>query len=400
MEGVGLDCPAHHVSTLSLPRKKLKLVQSQGRSIPVYSRIFRHTGREDRNTRRWYLVVIVLLYVGLLTSFSLNVSLLIRKEPSSLAHTPPQSSIGQLSRIEDLELPSDSNQAEFAYTTACLVQDPCAAGSYYSCSLRVCQPCPVDTYQTQWGQTSCWPCPNRTHTDTVGADSPSQCKLTECGKYSRSDLAVLETPNYPGGFPVSASCHWRVRPAELQTSLLILPSLSLPDHCSHTLSIRTQVDQGSGIILETCKSVDKPQLLTVQSSALYIDFTGSGNKTSNGFQISILSVSGEMAKVVEAVVSTPDQDRARQIPYNHKEDRLVSRLLSLLSPTLRRQEKTRSHKEKPLIEVVKENQDANLPFSQGGQVRSPSYPQDPLLSFPEQHPFIQDQGQIDDDNHH
>ena len=161
---------------------------------------------------------------------------------------------GQLSRIEDLELPSDSNQAEFAYTTACLVQgkgtqakcnkpwvygtpcgkllatcgpalgpraqcaacqsrpvdiyqtpgtqapygkfyfrpwfsplcaspvpwtpsekeppvenaiynyiylDPCAAGSYYSCSLRVCQPCPVDTYQTQWGQTSCWPCPNR-----------------------------------------------------------------------------------------------------------------------------------------------------------------------------------------------------------------------------------------------
>ena len=29
---------------------------------------------------RWYLVVIVLLYVGLLTSFSLNVSLLIRQD--------------------------------------------------------------------------------------------------------------------------------------------------------------------------------------------------------------------------------------------------------------------------------------------------------------------------------
>ena len=29
---------------------------------------------------RWYLVVIVLLYIGLLTSFSLNVSLLLRRE--------------------------------------------------------------------------------------------------------------------------------------------------------------------------------------------------------------------------------------------------------------------------------------------------------------------------------
>jgi hypothetical protein len=30
---------------------------------------------------RWYLIVIVLLYIGLLTSFSLNVSLLLRREP-------------------------------------------------------------------------------------------------------------------------------------------------------------------------------------------------------------------------------------------------------------------------------------------------------------------------------
>ncbi len=37
----------------------------------------------SRWTRRWYLLVIVLLYVGLLASFSLNVSLLLRKQPSS-----------------------------------------------------------------------------------------------------------------------------------------------------------------------------------------------------------------------------------------------------------------------------------------------------------------------------
>ena len=32
-----------------------------------------------RVSRKWYLVVIVLLYVGLLASFSLNVTLLMRK---------------------------------------------------------------------------------------------------------------------------------------------------------------------------------------------------------------------------------------------------------------------------------------------------------------------------------
>ena len=36
-----------------------------------------------RWTRRWYLLVIVLLYVGLLASFSLNVSLLLRKGSSN-----------------------------------------------------------------------------------------------------------------------------------------------------------------------------------------------------------------------------------------------------------------------------------------------------------------------------
>ena len=35
----------------------------------------------SRWPRRWYLLVIILLYVGLLASFSLNVSLLLRKQP-------------------------------------------------------------------------------------------------------------------------------------------------------------------------------------------------------------------------------------------------------------------------------------------------------------------------------
>ena len=38
-----------------------------------------------RVSRKWYLVVIVLLYIGLLASFSLNVTLLMRKPVSPLS---------------------------------------------------------------------------------------------------------------------------------------------------------------------------------------------------------------------------------------------------------------------------------------------------------------------------
>ena len=43
--------------------------------------------QRQRWTRRWYLLVIVLLYIGLLASFSLNVSLLLRKPAASVTRT-------------------------------------------------------------------------------------------------------------------------------------------------------------------------------------------------------------------------------------------------------------------------------------------------------------------------
>ena len=44
----------------------------------------------ERRTRRWYLTVIVLLYVGLITSFCLNVSLLLKSYPEEVISLSPQ----------------------------------------------------------------------------------------------------------------------------------------------------------------------------------------------------------------------------------------------------------------------------------------------------------------------
>ena len=59
---------------------------------------------------------------------------------------------------------------------------PCESGNYWKCDVNTCVPCPQGFYQPQWGQTSCWPCPFNTTTDTEGSTSPTECK-SKFGKF-------------------------------------------------------------------------------------------------------------------------------------------------------------------------------------------------------------------------
>ena len=77
-------------ATLTLPRGLVEGQGTLGRAKPlqVYSSLLSGTstvvGEQERavgSGRRWYLLVIVLLYIGLITSFCLNVTLLVRREP-------------------------------------------------------------------------------------------------------------------------------------------------------------------------------------------------------------------------------------------------------------------------------------------------------------------------------
>ena len=56
------------------------------------------------------------------------------------------------------------------------VSVPCESGNYWKCDVNTCVPCPQGFYQPQWGQTSCWPCPFNTTTDSEGSTSPTECK--------------------------------------------------------------------------------------------------------------------------------------------------------------------------------------------------------------------------------
>merc|ERR1719210_3068523 len=286
-----------------------------------------------RVSRKWYLVVIVLLYIGLLASFSLNVTLLMRKQPVNTIKLPetadhnyaayPQHTT---SIVETVRVTEKSSQLGFAYTTPCLVTIPCESGYMYDCNTGECQQCPGGSYQPQWGQTSCWPCPANTTTDTPGAASLDMCKSHACPFYAREGVGIMESPNYPRQFPTGAECRWRVSPGHTRRVLLILPRLSLPPDCSSSFTV---------------------------------------SRSDKGKSSTVLSVQEELGYLVDAIINTGDIssfDSDHSSGNLSQEDKiLLSRLLLLLNPSYQTQplqhkdviQSNIRHK-KPVIEVLED----------------------------------------------
>jgi len=326
--------------------------------------------QRQRWTRRWYLLVIVLLYIGLLASFSLNVSLLLRKPSLPVNRAAAQdtvsvttASIGEKgvthvgSEAEKQELSSGG----YAYTTSCLVKVPCESGNYWKCDVSSCVACPQGFYQPQWGQTSCWPCPFNTTTDFEGASSPTECKRHKCPFYAKDGLGILESPNFPGEYPAGAECHWRVRPNRNKRVLVIMSSISLDEHCGDLLTVRKTDRANSGVIYETCESSDGPVIFTGHSRNIWVDFVANKNSSGRGFQISFLTIEDELGYLVDAIVNEDKIDSFDGRPNNNNmslEDKhLLSRLLLLLNPNYSatansRNNRRPSRRKKPKINVI------------------------------------------------
>lgn len=332
----------------------------------------------QRVARKWYLIVIVLLYVGLLASFSLNVSLLLRKPQTrvlqpdllenaatvSAKNTPTASTPAGNQGKGKGAVESKANNLGFAYTTPCLVSVPCDSGEFFDCIFGECRKCPKGTYQPHWGQTSCWPCPANTTTDTTGGSELTQCKRQDCPFYTREGVGIMESPNYPRDYPFGVTCRWRVRPGHTKRVLLILPLLQLPSDCSSKLVVRHQSD----IIYTSCSSRQHPLILTGHSSSLWVEFTSGSSVAGLGFQLTALSVEEELGYLVDAVVNSGEItsfDHTDHSSLSQEDKILLSRLLLLLNPTYPASydgtphQEPQDRKRKPVIEVLEENNQAN-----------------------------------------
>ncbi|XP_073254494.1 sushi, von Willebrand factor type A, EGF and pentraxin domain-containing protein 1-like [Porites lutea] len=80
---------------------------------------------------------------------------------------------------------------------------PCTAGQFSKTGLGPnCQYCPRDSYQDKVQQKSCTPCPNDTHTLSLGAKS-----LAECGARPKVNRMVPVVANIKEGESVSVVCY-------------------------------------------------------------------------------------------------------------------------------------------------------------------------------------------------
>ncbi len=244
----------------------------------------------------------------------------------------------------------------------------CEAGSFWKCELNECVACPRGFYQPQRGQTSCWACPHNTTTDFEGASEPGACKRGSCPFYTKDGLGILESPNFPGEYPASAECHWRVRPGRNKRVLVIISSVQLDDSCDDSLVIRRTDRPKTGVVFETCRPREEPVIFTGHSRNLWVDFVATGNSSGRGFQISFLTIGDELGYLVDAIVSEDkiaSFDSSKRTDLKVLEDKhFLSKLLLMLNPGFPSNSGSSGsgsssdrRKKKPIINVVEESKD-------------------------------------------
>eukprot|EP00094_Tigriopus_californicus_P002299 TCALIF_02220-PA protein Name:"Similar to scube2 Signal peptide, CUB and EGF-like domain-containing protein 2 (Danio rerio)" AED:0.11 eAED:0.11 QI:0/0.5/0.6/1/1/1/5/66/255 len=191
-------------------------------------------------------------------------------------------------------------------------------------------------------------------------------KGRKCPFYTKDGLGILESPNFPGEYPSSVECHWRVRPGRNKRVLVIISNIQLDEECSDLLTIRKTDRPQTGVVFETCQSHEEPVIFTGHSRNLWVDFHATGNSSGRGFQISFLTIDDELGYLVDAIVNddkidTFDKrpgDMSLEVGGPMRDKHLLSRLLLILNPNYTAspgRNRRPSRKKKPIINVVSED---------------------------------------------
>ncbi|CAG0923759.1 unnamed protein product, partial [Notodromas monacha] len=126
----------------------------------------------------------------------------------------------------------------------CLTKEICAAGSFWNRTTGLCELCPRGFYQTLDQRDFCFACPGNSMTELPGAQSLKLCRETSCEMHFDGSMGYIETPNYPGNYPVSTNCSWTIKPPHGKRVLFFLPKLdiSADDSCEDVLVLRKSTE--------------------------------------------------------------------------------------------------------------------------------------------------------------
>lgn len=143
----------------------------------------------------------------------------------------------------------------------------------------------------------------------------------------------IQTPNWPGEYPINSQCVWDIHPPKGRRILIVIPEIYLEsrDRCGDSLVMRksgkytrtqssskytctftfhsrecthvhmtllkshcvTAASKYSVTTYESCEAVDTPRAITAYSKKLWAQFTSDGEHTAQGFSIPYVMYNGE-----------------------------------------------------------------------------------------------------------
>ncbi|CAL1535103.1 unnamed protein product [Lymnaea stagnalis] len=215
----------------------------------------------------------------------------------------------------------------------CISKVTCQAGHHYNITTQTCSICPRGFYQSKPGQDFCYPCPGKTMTDFEGSVSPEDCKDRRCGQHMGDFFGVLESPNYPGNYPINIECVWKIQPQKRRRILIIIPKIELgdKDQCGDIIVMRKSKNSYTHSTFETCESRERPIAFTARSKKLWIQFKSNGNSTARGFSIPFVAYNEEYESLIEDIV----RDGRLYSTYQHqqifKDRQLLTALLEVIA---------------------------------------------------------------------
>ena len=86
----------------------------------------------------------------------------------------------------------------------------------------------------------------------------------------------------------------------------MIPSLTLPSNCSHSVTITSE--DGHSTLFQSCKTRMSPAMFPVKQRGIRIEFSGSGSTTALGFLMSVVTVSRDLEYIITGAMDQADSD--------------------------------------------------------------------------------------------
>ncbi|XP_078077395.1 signal peptide, CUB and EGF-like domain-containing protein 2 [Mustelus asterias] len=222
--------------------------------------------------------------------------------------------------------PNSENQGNQRSTGARNVSEcggQCLGGEFSTDGFRPCQPCPLGTYQPEFGRTSCFSCGGGLTTKREGAASFQDCETkVQCSPGHFYDTNTHRCRRCLVGM---------FQPEFGQNHCVACPGNTTTDFDGSTNITQCKTLSNSVTTYETCQTYERPIAFTSRSRKLWIQFKSNEGNSGKGFQVPYVTYDEDYQELIEDIV----RDGRLYASENHqeilKDKKLIKALFDVLA---------------------------------------------------------------------